>query len=271
MARLSTQEAWVHAGGRRAFNHMVRLGLVEPARTAGRARWWDTAELDEGLRALPAARVREAEGRKPRPLHCAVDGCGRRLADRKTGMCSLHYKRHIHRADPGRFQVARANGQLRRGVPPAPSPLSPYRVLARTCRRCGTLNTTPLHLIRKNAGPLPRCSGCAVRYTTERHRRLMKEDEDYRRRFQNYARPINARLVARWQQQTRESATRNGYEWTGPELETIARGDLTARQSALLLGRTLAAVQRQRHLMKENPRKARLAGLATPEADRARP
>jgi hypothetical protein len=41
---------------------------------------------------------------------------------------------------------------------------------------------------------------------------------------------------------SRLSAGRNGYEWTGPELELASRADLTAREVAAALGRTVAAV-----------------------------
>ena len=261
MSKLSTQEARVYAGGRRALDHMVRLGLVE-GKTVGRGRCWDARELDEGLRQLRAARALEVEMRTPAPRRCVVDGCERRLANRNTGLCAGHYKRHLRQTDPMRVQVERANGQLRRGVRPSPSPLSPYRVLARTCRLCGVLNTTPSDLIYKDSGRLPRCSGCSVRYVTERHKRLMKEDAGYRQRYQANANVLSRAHYARKQIETSASATKNYYEWTGPELEIVAREDLTARAAPLMLGRTAAAVQMQRHLLRVDPRKINLAGIA---------
>jgi hypothetical protein len=60
------------------------------------------------------------------------------------------------------------------------------------------------------------------------------------------ATPTGRRAVqeraARRQARTVESARNWGKEWTGPELEVLARGDLTRAQKALLLGRTYNAV-----------------------------
>ena len=58
-----------------------------------------------------------------------------------------------------------------------------------------------------------------------------------------------------------ESAHHHFYRWTGPELEIIARHDLTARQCAEMLGRTFAAVQNQRsRLNHADPKRVILLG-----------
>lgn len=62
----------------------------------------------------------------------------------------------------------------------------------------------------------------------------------------------------RAQAETSDQARNHGKEWTGPELDLAARNDLTAKQVALLLGRTLKAVRVQRHLIRVDPRKLAL-------------
>lgn len=73
-----------------------------------------------------------------------------------------------------------------------------------------------------------------------------------------------ARRRAEWQAAqaaTLPTAVNNRKEWTGPELEIIARDDLSARQAALMLGRTAQGVKRARQRLREDPRKIRLAGI----------
>ena len=57
------------------------------------------------------------------------------------------------------------------------------------------------------------------------------------------------------------TATNWGKEWTGPELEFIARDDYSPLEAALLIGRTSAAVRVMRQKLLIDPRKARLAGV----------
>lgn len=63
------------------------------------------------------------------------------------------------------------------------------------------------------------------------------------------------------QAQTLQRATRRGQQWTGPELELVARTDLTMKQAALALGRTYAAVRAMRLKVKADPKTIHLAGL----------
>lgn len=72
----------------------------------------------------------------------------------------------------------------------------------------------------------------------------------------------NARDFAAMQEETRERASRNGYQWTGPELELAARKDLSAREVAIMIGRTLSAVQHIRRKLKEDPATINIAGIA---------
>ncbi|MEU0468948.1 hypothetical protein ABZ215_33505 [Amycolatopsis sp. NPDC006131] len=68
--------------------------------------------------------------------------------------------------------------------------------------------------------------------------------------------------VLRKQEATKSEARRNGYEWTGPELEILCRDDLTAKEKAFMTGRTYYAVAQQIHLMNIGDRgKLNLAGV----------
>jgi hypothetical protein len=60
---------------------------------------------------------------------------------------------------------------------------------------------------------------------------------------------------------TLDIAINHGKEWTGPELELAARSDLTAKEVASMLGRTLFAVECVRVKLKDDPRKIKLAGV----------
>lgn len=73
------------------------------------------------------------------------------------------------------------------------------------------------------------------------------------------------------QESTLDGAARRGFQWTGPELEVAAREDLTSREVASMLGRTLYGVTQIRRKLGRDPRKARLAGLDTEVAEKGRP
>lgn len=71
----------------------------------------------------------------------------------------------------------------------------------------------------------------------------------------------------------RETADRHGQEWTGVELEIASRPDLTARQVAVILHRTLSAVanMRQRLASDLDPRDRMLANGPQPPTSRSGP
>lgn len=57
---------------------------------------------------------------------------------------------------------------------------------------------------------------------------------------------------------------RNGYQWTGPELEiAVERDDLTAQQAGLLIGRSLYAVSHVRQRARREPKLQRVLGAQT--------
>ena len=63
------------------------------------------------------------------------------------------------------------------------------------------------------------------------------------------------------QAETLAHATRYRQQWTGPELEIVARTDLTTKQIALTLGRTRASVMHARRKLRDEPKFQMLAGL----------
>lgn len=68
-------------------------------------------------------------------------------------------------------------------------------------------------------------------------------------------------LAKRRNDATREVAHHHNHLWTGAELEVAARADLTAKQVAVMLGRTVSAVHTKRRLMENDPKTIRFAGV----------
>lgn len=70
----------------------------------------------------------------------------------------------------------------------------------------------------------------------------------------------------RWQRSTNgrllESARRHNAQWTGPELELALRSDLSARQVAEMIGRTLWAVSTMRRRLRKEPMLDHIAGAS---------
>jgi hypothetical protein len=69
-----------------------------------------------------------------------------------------------------------------------------------------------------------------------------------------------------WKSQA--TAHHKGQQWTSAEMEVVARKDLTALQVAVLLGRTKAAVQTRRNMIKTDPRAETLVGQVYEVANR---
>ena len=154
-----------------------------------------------------------------------------------------------------------ANDNLARGIVPTVPHSLPYRALAWTCGKCGDL-VSPTS-IRRSEPRTMRGHRCDREYVRERRAR----DDLYRDALRARA---NAAYHAR-QQRTVDGAGNHGKEWTGPELEIAARLDLSTEQVAAILGRTAAGVMWARKQIQRDPRKARLAGIRSAVADKARP
>ena len=176
---------------------------------------------------------------------CSVQGCDR--PHKAKGKCNSHYRRDLKAA--GRIASKpstpeqNAEYTLRRGGFIGPCASSPYRVLARSCPSCGDLLTTPPGLLRKDSGELPPCRKCHLA------------------RIRNNTRKRQA--------QTLERAVNNGKQWTGPEMELVLRGDMSVRELALALGRTMNAVRyiKRQLVEKQDPRYVNVAGM-TPALER---
>lgn len=78
---------------------------------------------------------------------------------------------------------------------------------------------------------------------------------------QEALKPYKNKSFYKLQAQSQASASRNGFEWTGPELEIADRRELTAATVAMMLGRTVAAVNSVRsRIDKRDPRTLFLLG-----------
>jgi hypothetical protein len=75
------------------------------------------------------------------------------------------------------------------------------------------------------------------------------------------ARQHRNRIQKRANSETLATATNHYKQWTGPELEIASRTDLTARQAAQMLGRTLKSVKHIRAKLLVDPRYRDTAGV----------
>lgn len=103
------------------------------------------------------------------------------------------------------------------------------------------------------------------RYKEEHHDALLaKGREADRRDYEQNREQVIAETLHRRagrQNETLERAVNRGKQWTGPELEIALRKDLTTKEAALMLGRTLRGVEGARRGSRRDPRKDDLAGL----------
>jgi len=109
-----------------------------------------------------------------------------------------------------------------------------------------------------------RCDECrkaGSEYQSDYDRRNPGRQQRYRADHADSVKIAGARRSARLQAGTAQGAARNGYRWTGPELELLdTRSDLSISELAELLGRTYHAVREARRSLKTDPRKDFLAG-----------
>jgi len=75
----------------------------------------------------------------------------------------------------------------------------------------------------------------------------------------------SADYIRRAQAESLPGAKKRGQEWTGPELELAARKDLTAKQVAAMVGRTVSGVRNVRSRFSKEPQLRALAGISDPE------
>lgn len=137
----------------------------------------------------------------------------------------------------------------------------------KTCTKCSAAKVEA-EFSRRGTGRSSWCKAC-VRTATKARREANPDaarDDERRRSARRYSKAsgrINERVRSRYrveQDMTLATATNRGKKWTGPELELVADQKRTAKDVALALGRTVQAVKDQRHLLRTDPRKARMAG-----------
>lgn len=143
-----------------------------------------------------------------------------------------------------------AQWQMRKGHAPRVPDYLGLRPLAWTCTGCGTLRTCPDGSL-KSSIDIAKCVTCSRRSSSEFGKNARAtNDPKYKTRVRKYVKAQNDETVA--------SATRHRYTWTGPELDMALRKDLTIRQIATALGRSIYAVRAARAAALKDPRKARL-------------
>lgn len=114
-------------------------------------------------------------------------------------------------------------------------------LIAKTCGKCGEFKPAEAFMALARGGHLGTCEECVWKPMPEILQAAISE--------------------------TRQSARRHGYQWTGPELEIAARDDLSVKEAALMLGRSFYAVETARKKLRAgDPKTTWLAGL--PKAER---
>lgn len=153
--------------------------------------------------------------------------------------------------------TAAANRRLRDGHRPGPMKSLGYRLVAFSCHHCHDLITNALDRVLTTRDPAPHgwCRRCREQYDRTRFRDRSKTTYTKPRRVQ---RAHTERGRMRYQCESIDAAYNAGKEWTGPELEIVARADLTSREAARLLGRSYAAVRVQRSRLRQEPYRTRL-------------
>lgn len=105
-----------------------------------------------------------------------------------------------------------------------------------------------------------RCRQC---YYDAQHRYLESGAEAVQR--WNKVRSVRrSRRMSARNDESRLSARNHMNMWTGPELEVACRDDLTNREVAAMLGRTIRAVESIRRRIKVEPKIQQLAGVGMP-------
>lgn len=102
-----------------------------------------------------------------------------------------------------------------------------------------------------------RCDICTKAHTKKCRPASMR----WRNRNPDKAKEWSDAAYARAQSETLERASRHYAEWTGPEMELASRTDLSAKEVALVIGRTCAAVQAMRRKLRSDPKTVNAAGL----------
>lgn len=124
-------------------------------------------------------------------------------------------------------------------------------LVAKTCPLCEELLPAWRFQKQQRGFYATNCARCNQR------ERMAQMDPEKRARILNDA---LARSKAE-NDRARDHAWRNGEQWTGPELELVAREDLSVKQVAAMIGRTPYAVSTRRWLLNIDPMTDLVAGL----------
>jgi len=108
----------------------------------------------------------------------------------------------------------------------------------------------------------PRCKLCGDPCRRARRSRLRAEWQSTLPR--GYRNSDLQEAAKRQHDRSLDRARNHGNNWTGPELELVARGDLTTEELTIALGRTSYAIHSARRLLRVDPRKQALAGSPNP-------
>lgn len=170
-------------------------------------------------------------------------GLASRLAERECVTCGSLFR------PPGARQLncSVACGQrFSRAAAARPWRVGSRRLLARTCGDCGELLPADRYAASGDGTLDHRCILCVrARLTPIQRERKNRNGADADHRAQDATRP-----AGRW-----------GCQWTGPELEIALRDDLTAKQAALMLGRTYFATQAARRKARTDPKWSSVVGV----------
>lgn len=184
--------------------------------------------------AVLASEGQDSPLRRPDPeRHC--ESCGARLVRERSPCGKLE---GLQRFSTRRFcsKACAKRGRDWSRFDNDPSAIGARTLLAKSCKRCGTLRMGGDFYTRPSGLRDSECISCK--------RQLAVSYRDKR------------------QQESLARASRNGYVWTGAELELLAtRDDLTRHELAEMLGRTFAAVTLKRAQVKKDPKWMKAAGV----------
>jgi hypothetical protein len=124
-------------------------------------------------------------------------------------------------------------------------------LVAATCHKCGCLKSASefaAHSKRETVET--RCKAC-----------VSKAAANWAAEHPDQTKEKAAKLRRKWNDAALDRARRHGSQWTGVELETVLRDDLTARQKAEMLGRSLFAVRSAIRRARYEPKWAKVAGV----------
>lgn len=137
----------------------------------------------------------------------------------------------------------------RAGGSPWKKKMRPRQLVARSCVGCGEIKMADEFAIKSS-----RCRPCASRHTVDWQRSHLSPQQQS---------DATIRKHQKRQAKSLDTASRRGYQWTGPEFELLARDDLSNVQLAEMLGRTFHAVRFMRHQLKRQlPRAVYMAGVS---------